>query len=361
MPNQTVIGLDIGSKQIKAVLLERQREHWTLLNAGIAPTPTDAVQDGMILDIPKVTEAVRNLMREHHFPSTDTISAVTGSHVMVRSIRVQNMTPATLKRSIKFEAQKYIEQGASGVSLENSAVEYEVLNRTDDSLEVLLVVAPNPMVDSRVQVIEGAGLEPVAVDVEAFALLRAMEAAGYLPPADQAAVMMNLGATFTDLNIIIGNRVAAPRSIPIGGNALTTSLASVLNVPMEQAEDQKQHLDIGTSGAAAGDGYGTTDPARSVTAPFVDELIRELRRSVIYFQSQAAEAGMSVSVEQLILAGGGTQLGGLPEYLNQRLDMNVRTLDAVAMAPEVGPDAERWQGHGPELVVALGLALKDYE
>lgn len=364
MPNEAVIGLDIGSRQIKAVLVERNRDDWILLNAAITATPPDAVQDGMILDIPRVTETVKALLRDQHFPATDTVGAVTGSHVMVRSVKMQSMSPANLRRSIKFEANKYLDQGAGGASIENSAVEFEVLNREGDQMDVLLVIAPNPMVDSRVAVIEGSGLEPVAVDVEAFALLRAVEAAGYLPPPEHATVAMNLGATFTDLNIIIGNRVAAPRSIPIGGNALTQSLASVLNVPLQQAEEQKRHLDLRErrDGAAPDSGsFGAADPARQVTVPFVDELIRELRRSIIYFQSQAAEAGMSVAVEQIVVSGGGVQLGGLAEYLAQRLDMEVKILDALEMAPALGPDAERWQGHGAELAVALGLALKDYE
>jgi type IV pilus assembly protein PilM len=200
--------------------------------------------------------------------------------------------------------------------------------------------------------------------VEAYALLRTMDAAHLLPPPEQAIVVMNMGATYTDLNIVIGNQVAAPRSIPIGGNALTASLASVLNIPIEQAEEQKQHINIAPNRPHDGlDGgmIAAPDPTRQVTVPFVDELIRELRRSMIYFQSQAAEAGMTVIVEQLVLAGGGTELQGLPEYLRERLGMNVAILDPLAFDGEIQPAATRWQGHGPELAVAMGLALKEYE
>jgi len=363
MANSSVIGLDIGSSQIKAVLLERRRQHWSLTNAGVIATPPESVQDGVILDIPRVTEAIRQLFRDNRLPATDTVAAVSGSHVLVRPIKVPEMNMNTLKRSIRFEAAKHMDQGTSGVSIENSVVEFEVLGKGGQppQLDLLLVVAPNPMVNGRVSVIEGAGLEPVAVDHEAFALVRAMEAAGMTPPAGQAAVVMNLGATYTDLNIVVGKEVAAPRSIPIGGNALTTSLASVMNVPPEEAEERKLHVDITPSRGDDGGGYMTNlDPARQVTVPFVDELIRELRRSVLYFQSQAAEAGMSITVDHLVLAGGGTRLGGLPEYLRERLGMQVSILDPLALNGGAGPATSHVREHGPELAVALGLALKEY-
>lgn len=361
MAASSVIGLDIGSNQIKAVHLERGRGRWSLLSAGVMPTPPESVQDGVVLDVPRVAEAVRQLFREARIPPGETVAAVTGSHVLVRSIRVPDMNAATLKRSIRFEAAKHIDQGTTGVSLDNSALEYEILGRvgTPAQLEVLLVVAPNTMVNGRVAVMDSSGVDAVAVDVEAFALLRLLEAAQMLPPPGQALVVMNLGATYTDLNIVVGNEVAVTRSIPIGGNALTGSLASMMNVPVEEAEEQKRHIDVSP---ARDDDYGslhTQDPGRQVALPFVDELIRELRRSIIYFQSQAAEAGVSVSADTLLLTGGGTLLQGLPQYLADRLGVEVAVLDPLAGSVPTQAGSY-WQGRGAELAVATGLALKDY-
>lgn len=364
MASSNVVGLDIGSNQIKAVHLSRNRSQWSLVSAGIVPTPPESVQDGVILDIPRVTEAVRQVFRQASVPgNAETVAAVSGSHVLVRSIKVPDMNAATLKRSIRFEAAKHVDQGTSGVSIDNSAVEFEILGRGGQppQLDVLLVVAPLPMVNGRVAVMESAGADAVAVDVEAFALLRTMRAANLMPPSGQAVAVMNMGATYTDLNIIVGDEVVVTRSIPIGGNALTSSVASVMNVPVEEAEEHKRHIDIAPAQGRVQEEFGVVsvpDPARQVTVPFVDELVRELRRSVLYFQSQAAEAGMSVSVEQVILAGGGTQLGGLPKYLEERLSMDVVILDPFAAQGQ--GNAAAWAGRGAELAVAAGLALKEY-
>jgi type IV pilus assembly protein PilM len=357
--NSNVVGLDIGSGQIKAVHLEfrRNRSQWSLVTAAVAPTPPDSVQDGVILDIPKVTETVRQMFRENKFPANaDTVAAVSGSHVHYRLITMPEMSETTLKKTIRFEAAKHIDQGKTGVSLDNSAIECDIVGKGGEPphMDVLLVVAPMAMVSNRVTVMEGAGLEPVAVDHEAFALLRAMESSNLMPPPGQSCVVMNMGATYTDLNIIHGSDVTVTRSIPIGGNALTTSLASALNTTMEEAEWQKRRINLMNDALQD----GAPDVARQVTLPIIDELIRELRRSVIFFQSQAAEAGVNVAVEQLVLAGGASQLQGLPEYLRERLGMSVATLDPLTASSSVRSEMS---DRGPELAVAVGLALKDYD
>jgi type IV pilus assembly protein PilM len=357
-----VVGLDIGSGQIKAVHLARRRNTWSLENAAIGPTPPDSVQDGVILDIPRVTDAVKQLFRDHKFPPTglDTVAAVSGSHVHYRLITMPEMSESTLRKTIRFEAAKHIDQGKTGVSLDNSAIECDILGKSGDPphLDVLLVVAPMAMVSGRVSVIEGAGLEPVAVDHEAVALLRAMEAASLMPSPGQSTVVMNMGATYTDLNIVHGKDVTVTRSIPIGGNAITNSLASTLNISMEEAELHKRSTSVVAGYDEEPGTMGAADIIRQVTLPIIDELIRELRRSVIFFQSQAAEAGVNVAVEQLVLAGGAALLPGLADYLRERLGMTVTNLDPFAGHRDAA--AARLQGRGIELAVATGLALKEY-
>ena len=100
---------------------------------------------------------------------------------------------------------------------------------------------------------------------------------------------------------------------------------------------------------------------RQAAQPLLDEIVRELRRSVNFFQSQTAEAGHTVAVEQLLLAGGTAHLPGIAEYMGDRLGMDVRILDPFAIrnfaADGVVTSAVRERAS--ELAVAIGLALKE--
>src|SRR5439155_4932357 len=57
----SVIGLDIGSSQIKAVYMERRKQAWQLVSAGAVPTPLDSVQEGVVQDTDAVAESLRGL------------------------------------------------------------------------------------------------------------------------------------------------------------------------------------------------------------------------------------------------------------------------------------------------------------
>ena len=72
---------------------------------------------------------------------------------------------ATLRKSIKFEAGRYVPN-----SPEDSYIEFEILGQADeDNMSVLIVASPREIVESRVRACELAGIEVEIVDVEAFA------------------------------------------------------------------------------------------------------------------------------------------------------------------------------------------------
>lgn len=372
----SVIGLDIGSQQIKAVYLERKRGAWQLAAAGVQPTPPEAVQEGIITQKHEVAAAIQGLLRRCNMPTCDAIGAISGATVSVRQVKVPDMPEASLKKSIRFEAAKYLP------SVQDSALEYAVLGKSGDppQLDLLLVAAPLDMVNSRVETMELAGLEPIAMDIEAFALVRAIAAQmdGIRP--DEPVAVVNIGATFTDVNIIYDDALAVTRSIPIGGNALTQSIASAANVTPDEAEQLKRLVDVSWPDARFADGplpggwMGQPTPleevpglrqALQVTYPFLEEILRDVRRSVNFFQTQFPEVAYESGVSRLILTGGTARLTGLASFLEAKLNIPVTVLDLFSDATHLGgvqiaPSImDELQSCSIDLSVATGLALKD--
>src|SRR5262245_36564400 len=100
--SSSVVGLDIGSHQIKAVHLERKRGGWHLVSAGVEPTPLDAVQEGIVIERHEVADAIESLLRRCDIPSGEAIGAISGATVTVRQVKVPDMPEASLKKSIRF-------------------------------------------------------------------------------------------------------------------------------------------------------------------------------------------------------------------------------------------------------------------
>jgi type IV pilus assembly protein PilM len=382
--SRSIIGLDIGSHHIKAIYLERRRGGWTVTAAGVAPTPPESVAEGIVHEPLRVAEAVSALLRERNIPPGEAVAAISGSTVTVRQIRMPNVPTNALGKAVRFEAAKYLP------SVQESAVEYAVLGKSGEplQLDVLLVAAPNEMVNSRMQAMELAGLDPVAVDIEAFALLRSLAAAGF--DLSEPMAVLNMGAAFTDFHILYDENIALTRSIPMGGAMLTQAIVSASNVTAEEAEALKEELDL--QPAPPGSGVhafrpsgvqedGSEDPnaltpecpnaspgldmAMQVTMPFLDEILREVRRSLNFYHSQFPEGASQANVTRLLLCGGTARMRGLAGFLEERLSVPVAVLDLfnatghLAGVDVEGPTRDWLRGRSADLAIATGLALKE--
>lgn len=372
--SRSIIGLDIGSHHIKAIYLERKRGGWTVTAAGVVPTPPDTVSEGIVHEPSRVADAVTALLRERNIPPGETVAAISGSTVTVRQIRMPNVPTNTLPKAVRFEAAKYLP------SVQESAVEYSVLGKSGEplQLDVLLVAAPNEMVNSRVEAMERAGLEPVAVDIEAFALLRSLTAAGF--DLSEPMAVLNMGAAFTDFHILFDENIALTRSIPMGGAMLTQAIVSAANVTADEAEQLKEQLDLQPAppfvshAAAVEDGIEPAAPAppppgldmaMQVTMPFLDEILREVRRSLNFYHSQFPEGATQANVTRLLLCGGTARMRGLAGCLEERLSVPVAVLDLfnatghLAGVDVEGPTRDWLRGRSADLAIATGLALKE--
>jgi type IV pilus assembly protein PilM len=374
--SRSIIGLDIGSHHIKAIYLERKRVGWTVTAAGVVPTPPDTVSEGIVHEPSRVADAVSALLRERNIPPGETVAAISGSTVTVRQIRMPNVPQNSLPKAVRFEAAKYLP------SVQESAVEYHVLGKSGEpaQLDVLLVAAPNEMVNSRVEAMERAGLEPVAVDIEAFALLRSLTAAGF--DLSEPMAVLNMGAAFTDFHILFDENIALTRSIPMGGAMLTQAIVSAANVTVEEAELLKEQMDLQPAppfvshAAAVEDGYEPPAPAppppgldmaMQVTMPFLDEILREVRRSLNFYHSQFPEGASQANVTRLLLCGGTARMRGLAGFLEERLSVPVAVLDLfnatghLAGVDVEGPTRDWLRGRSADLAIAAGLALKEQD
>jgi type IV pilus assembly protein PilM len=227
----------------------------------------------------------------------------------------------------------------------------------------------------------------VAVDIEAFALLRSLAAAGF--DLSEPMAVLNMGAAFTDFHILYDENIALTRSIPMGGAMLTQAIVSASNVTVEEAETLKEELDLqpappagvrgegsGVSDDPEGDAFAGLTPgprpptpgldmAMQVTMPFLDEILREVRRSLNFYHSQFPEGASQANVTRLLLCGGTARMRGLASFLEERLSVPVAVLDLfnatghLAGVDVEGPTRDWLRGRSADLAIATGLALKE--
>lgn len=355
---ETLLGLDIGGSVIKAMQVEPQRGRFKIVRAVQQPTPPGAVRDGIVLDGVAVSEAIQQMLKAAGMTATSAVLAVSGPTVIVRQITMPKLSEAVLKKSIRYEASKYIT-----TNLEESALAFEILgpNAEDDSqMDVMLVAAPRELVDSRIAAVERAGLDAISVDIEAFALRRALvDLNRDAFDDDGLRAVVDIGATHTEVILLSGTQFALTRFIPISGDTFTDAIKNQLRLEVSEAEAKKSEADM--SVLVSGAGEPTQIELARILQATIDELLREIRRSINYFQSQLAEGQAPAPLTEILLIGGAAQIPGIAPYMTARLGTDTRLCDPFdSPYLEMMPEAEEWlRAQGPHLGVALGLAVKE--
>jgi len=350
---KTSVGLDLGHRTMRAVQIDRHPGGWKLARYAEGPTPAGAIKDGVVVDVESVALALKQLLRDGHFSPSSAHIAVSGGTVVVRVVRIPAMAEATLRRSIKYEAGRYVPS-----STEDSYIEFEIVGKAEDGqMDVLMVAAPKEIVEGRIAACNAAGLEVDSVDVEPFAAYRSLIEAD--PDTDiqsQTFSLIDIGASNTRMSVIQNGVFTMTRSIPHGAQMLTEALKSYFKLSDEDAEAGKAQLDVAE---LIEDEKPKENPPLRVIQPHVDDLVREIRRSLNYFQSQQSEGHQSKSVERLLLTGGGSKLKGLAEYVAHKLNLPSQAV-GIFQNPRFSWSGAEELGDGLELAVACGLAMRSH-
>ncbi|RMD60005.1 MAG: type IV pilus assembly protein PilM, partial [Nitrospirae bacterium] len=166
--SKSVVGLDLGSRFIKAAQLKMNKKGYLLERCGIITIPPELIVDGSIIDAPRVVEAIRELLKTSKIKAKHVALSVSGhSSVIVKRISLPSMSEEEIDEAVKLEAEQYVPFDISDVNLD-----FQILGTQEDEehIDVLIVAVKKDKIDEYVFTVKEAGLKPVVVDIDAFAL-----------------------------------------------------------------------------------------------------------------------------------------------------------------------------------------------
>lgn len=363
-----LVGLDIQPGYAAAVQASVNGSLRVERAAGIA-LPGDAMREGEVLDGGTLTEALRELFASSHLDKRVRIG-VANQRTVLRMLELPPLEDRKeLDAAVRFQAADQMP-----MPLENAVLDYHPLGIVETPAgrrqRVAVVAAQRDMVEKLLAAVRHAGLRPVAVDMSAFALVRALhrprpaaaeDAAGEtgaqegtdvsgapeVAASDQPSrvLYLNVGG-LTNMAIAEGAVCRFTRVAGGGLESIAAGVAERQQIPLSDARELVAAVDLASEPPEE---PGQPD-ARPALEAGVREIASEVRNSIDFHRMQDG-----VEVAGIVLSGPALAISGFAQALSSELGMEVRAQTVGFAGGAAGA------GHvAPEhLAVAAGLAVEE--
>jgi len=352
--NNQLVGLKLGASQIAAAQVVNKGGPKVVRMARM-PLERGVVVGGELREPEQLASALKTFFRKNKLPRNCVRLGISNNRIGVRTFEISGIEDAKqLANAVRFRAQETLP-----IPLDEAVLDYRVLDDHvgEDGVRVcrvLLVVAHKELVDRYVAACRKAGLKLVGIDLEAFALLRALSDPQQPPGDDAAVVCVSIGHDRSTLAVSDGRLCEFTRVLPWGGSALDAALARLLDVTPSAAVPIKHALSLGEEGEAAGLDARHADEARRAMVAELQSFARELVASLRFYQEQPKSLG----IVEIMITGGAAACGGLAPELERLIGIPVRVADPLVRV-KASRTLEDADASNASMAVAVGLGIED--
>jgi Tfp pilus assembly PilM family ATPase len=340
MNSRSPIGLDVGSRSVKAVQLSHRGQGGMVTAATTFPR---ALPDAPISG--KEVRRIIDVLYRHNFHGRDIVLSAPPLCVLDAMLELPSASDsAGLNQIARMEYARL--QKCAPDALEMGYWPVPAGPRSHQANRVMAVGCLHREIEPLLETFESEGLRVVGLDAEPCAFARACTTRF----AGQSGLtgLLDFGWNSSRLAVIYQGAIVFSRVLSDSGLAsLFKSLEKHLALDTVMAEQVLREHGVKAPAAEADDPIA--DARHAIKAHF-DAMLQELTLSFSYATQQYPDA----SLERVLVAGGGAHLGGAVERLTELLDAECVALAPIAVAgfsPALAPPCA-----SPALTLALGLA-----
>src|SRR5579859_5384234 len=368
--SEIVVGLDIGTTKVCAVVGEVAEDGITIL--GVGTVPCRGLRKGIVSNIDwtvrSIKEAIEGAQTMAGVEIRTVYAGVAGSHIRsqtsdgVAAIAGGEVTRTDVDRVL--EGARAIPVDADRQILHVLPREFVVDNQDGIrdpvgmsgvrlGVKVNLITAATSCVQNVIRCVERCGLSVADVVLEPLA---SAEAVLSDDEKEIGVAVIDIGGGTTDLLLYVEGGIAHTSVIPVGGNNVTNDVAAGLRTPMGEAERLKRNFGCALGRMVADEeevevpgvgGHAPRKAARRVLSDIIEPRVEEIFALV---RKRIEDTGL---LEQLsagaVLTGGAVLLEGMSEFAEEILGMPVR------LGYPVGIKGITQLVQGPQFATGVGL------
>jgi type IV pilus assembly protein PilM len=353
------IGLDIGSHSIKLIGIKMTSKGPFLTCLGIKEIPPDSDKE----DVNTFSEILKALVQEVGLTTKKVNLTVSGSGVQIKRISVPSLPKAELKEAVRWEMKGHLP-----FPVETAEIDFHILNEyVEDNvkrLDLMVVACPKHLIDRTLSIAEKAGLQPIHLDIAAFALWNTLSVWNQLRKEETVA-LIELGAEKTGIYLFKDGILQFGREVTPAGADITRAIMEGMGskgepeATFERAEEIKQEMGISSEPSQDGIGDKSTSLSKIsfLVRPVLERLSAEIGRSLDYYRSQFNEE----RIDRILLTGGGANLKNIVSHLAGELRLPVELFNPLSkvLFDSKKIDTQFLDQIGSLFTIATGTALPE--
>ena len=354
-PSKDILGIDIGNYSIKIVCFTEEKKvlrlkDWGFIPLAIKPDTSPEEKKGII------SQEIKSYIKKRGLQAKYAATSISGNSVIVRYVKLPKLSRKELDLTISVEAEPFIPFDIKDVNLT-----YSILNDSTEEgepkMDTVLVEAKKEAVQDKIDVLTAAGLDPLIIDVDSFALETLYDQVG--PKGETSPVLLlNIGQKVTNLSIITGGVTRVVRDIFIAGATLDKAIVKALKCPVDAADTLKKTKAVLVSDEdkeAAIESFDREGIMVSKAASAVlKDLYTEVSRSIDFYLSQGGDH----SISKILLSGGLSNMANITRFLSSEFKVPVEQINPLSFLPEADVPKNMPKDVLASLAVATGLALR---
>ncbi|MEN8906966.1 MAG: type IV pilus assembly protein PilM [Clostridiales bacterium] len=357
--------VDIGFRYIKIVQLRKKKNNdVTIINFGIGDTPKGCIKNGAIKDQPKVIKEIKKVIQEHSLSAKEAKIVISGTNIITRIIMIDRVPTEDIDKAVWTEINTYLP-----INLNEHMVDYKVLGVINDSgkekIKVFVTAVAKRIINSYLEILKSLNLKPIAVDIPANSVAKffqkdiihketdsIMKKKKFSKLSSNTYAVIDLGSETSIVNILSNKVPEFNRVVLLGSSNIDATILRDLNLESHQLDQAERYKKM----------YGMVRnkdlnnllewDCSEAAKVVVNEIIKHMKMCFdFYIQRCAGE-----QISRMYLVGGGSQLKGLKDYLEDVFEMPVYPINFIEIK-----GIEFTSGLNKEkvnyLINAVGIAL----
>ncbi len=390
---QKIVGLDVGNYSIKAVVLESTYRGWELIgfhemSIGSEYVETEAMiestveapvepetdeqeassdeeeasaeeesqeQENRNIFDPKRERrryAIQQFISRYGSDWDAVFTSLDGDTISTKIMETKLTDVRAIDRTLTFTIEDDLP-----FSLDDKVVDYQVLEILPEKTKLLVGVLDRHHMRDYLSDFTDSGKEPKGVITDGLALANLFQTLASEEQRIGARAIIDIGHRKTTITILQDGVVTMIRSIPIGGQDLTQTIADKKDLEFSRAERTK-HIE----GIVRSSELGALSEGQQELAEMLEKSLAPLLLQIkLTFQANIARNKMAV--EEVYICGGGSKLHNLSSFLQERLDTPTHPFhylrdDFNRLSDSEDVEAEMASGMGMAFTGISGMRLK---